>query len=178
MVLNRCQLANSQGSRPSWPRLPHARVSGGRVFRASRSQVNCLPGIPRSGELSDSALAITAIIDCRWDDYRSDGSSVARSPFNVIREYHFGACHAQRHQVGYSRVERSSWPSFKRWPEVFNTFEPPNHTRPIAYSCRSEKGRHLVFRVVGLAWILADLPRTYRIIGPPGSRRTANRRPR
>ncbi|MQM15976.1 hypothetical protein Taro_048929, partial [Colocasia esculenta] len=115
--------------------------------RHSDALVNCLPGIPRLDELSDSALAITSITDYRWDDYRSDGLSVAWSPFNVIREFHFGACRAQRHQVGYSRVERSSWPSFERWPEVFNTFEPPDHTRPIAYSCRSERGRRLVFRV-------------------------------
>ncbi|MQM06388.1 hypothetical protein Taro_039208 [Colocasia esculenta] len=163
MALNRRQLASSQGSRPSWPRLPHAWVSGGRVFRASRSRVNYLPSILQSGELTDNALAVTAITDCRWDDYRSDGSSVARPPFNVIREYHFGACRAQRHQVGYSHAERSSWPSFERWPKVFNTFEPSDHTHSIAYSCRSEKGRRLVFRVVGLARILADLPRTYHI---------------
>ncbi|MQL73791.1 hypothetical protein Taro_006187 [Colocasia esculenta] len=106
----------------------------------------------RAGELSNNALAIT---DCRGDDYRSDGSSVARPPFNVIREYHFGACRAQRHQVGYSHVERSSWPSFERWPVAFNTFELSDHTHSIAYGCRFEKGRRLVFCVVGLAWILA-----------------------
>ncbi|MQM06385.1 hypothetical protein Taro_039207 [Colocasia esculenta] len=144
--------------------------------RHSDALVNYLPGIPWSGELSDIALAVTTITDCSWDDYRSDGSSLARPPFNVIREYRFGACRAQRHQVRYSRAERSSWPSFERWPEVFNTFELPDHTCSIAHSCRSKKGRRLVFHVVGLAQILADLPRTYRIIGPPGSHRTANRR--